>query len=146
MLLKFLTKTDVKKNLTISVIGTGLGQLIHLGTTPVISRIYSPETFGEFSLYMSFLGIFTALSLMKLDLAIIASDDNEVRPIKKVLGYIASGVTLLVTIIAITLLFLKSENAKIFLFLAICFCKYQIFSLSLIQYLIQFLPEHQMRL
>lgn len=119
MLLKFLTKTDVKKNLTISVIGTGLGQLIHLGTTPVISRIYSPETFGFFSLYMSFLGIFTSISLMKLDLAIIACEDNEVRLIKRVLSFLASVTTVLSASIAITLLFLENPQYKIFIFLAV---------------------------
>lgn len=82
--------TEVKKNLTISVTGTLLGQSIHLGLTPIISRVYSPELFGQFSLYLSLLGIFTCIALLKYELAIITCDEKEVFSVHKFIQRTAS--------------------------------------------------------
>ncbi len=119
MLSKLLKKTEVKKNLTISVIGTAAGQLIHLGTTPIISRIYSPELFGQYSLFLSFLGVFTAISLCKFDLAIIAVEDDEVSFFRKILFKLSVLTTLISTIVLIFLYFTDSGNILSFLFLTL---------------------------
>lgn len=117
MLSKLLKKTEVKRNLTISVIGTGLGQLIHLGSTPVISRLYSPADFGQYSLFLSFLGVFTAISLCKFDLAIIAAEENEVPQIRNILSRLALVTTSLVFLIFLVLSNFESKFKIIFMFL-----------------------------
>lgn len=75
--------SKLKKNLLIAVSGTGLAQLIHLGSTPIISRIYEPKFFGEFALFNSLLGIFTVFTLLKMDLALIGADESEIPSFKK---------------------------------------------------------------
>jgi O-antigen/teichoic acid export membrane protein len=119
MLSKLFKKTDVKKNLVISVIGTGLGQLIHLALTPIISRIYSPELFGQYSLFLSLLGVFTTMTLCKLDLAIIVSDDDEVPQLRRILFKMMSITTCLALSIYIFLWLDDSAHKTIFLFLVL---------------------------
>ena len=119
MLSRIFKKTDVKKNLLISVIGTGLGQLIHLGTTPIISRIYSPEQFGQYSLFLSFLGVFTAISLCKFDLAIIAAADDEVSKIRKILFKLAIITSSLTLLVFISLYIFDNTHSIIFLAITI---------------------------
>lgn len=119
MLFKFLTNTDVKKNLTISVIGTGLGQLIHLGTTPILSRIYTPETFGQFSLFISFLGILTAFSLFKFDLGIITADEKDIYQIKRILNLLTFITTIIVAIVTFFLGLKGHDYFVTFIFLTL---------------------------
>jgi len=119
MLKNVFKKTEVKKNLAISVIGTALGQLIHLGTIPIISRLYTPEAFGQFSLFMSIFGILTAFSLMRIESAIMVADENEVGMLNrslKILGLIITAITFIITLV---LYFINSEHLSIFIFLSI---------------------------
>lgn len=114
MIKKLFKKTDVKKNLTISVIGTALAQLIHLGTTPIISRIYDPEQFGNYSLFLSFLGVATAISLCKFDLAIIASEKEEISTFKKIFNLLAIIATSISLIVSVALYLLSVQYWYIF--------------------------------
>jgi len=116
MLLKFLTKTEVKKNLTISLVGVGLGQLIHLLITPVISRIYTPEQFGDFSLFLSIIGILTSISLMKFDLALIICDKDEVGSIYKIIQRLCLALFFVSLCVVFILFLYKHEYLEIAVF------------------------------
>ncbi len=39
--------------------GTALGQLILVAFSPVLSRLYTPEAYGVYGLYQTFVGIAT---------------------------------------------------------------------------------------
>lgn len=119
MIKKLFKKTEVKKNLLISLIGVGIGQLIHLGTTPIISRLYTPEVFGQLSLFISIFGILTSVSIMKMELAIIVAEYEEVGALNhvlKILGVTVNVITILATLV---LYYLDSEYFNIFLFLSL---------------------------
>jgi O-antigen/teichoic acid export membrane protein len=116
MIKNLLKKTEVKKNLTISIIGIGIGQLVHLGTTPIISRLYSPETFGHFSLFLSIFGILSTISLMRLELAIIVADNDEVGTLDYSLKFLGTTLTLISIISTLILYFTESEYFTIFCF------------------------------
>ena len=120
MLKNALKPTLLKKNLLIALTGTGLAQLIHLGTTPIISRIFEPEYFGKFALFNSLLGVITAFSLFKMDLAIMSAEDDEIHTFKKIifkLGYITAFLTLVFFLLH--LLFRDLNLAYLFLAIAI---------------------------
>lgn len=51
--------------------GTVVAQLIPILLQPVLRRIYSPEQFGEFSLYLSLIGILSIVSTFRYDNAIV---------------------------------------------------------------------------
>ena len=71
-------KSTYARNVGLLVRGNILAQLIQLLALPVISRLYSPENFGVFSLFISFFG-FSVLALsLRLDSALLIADDEEV--------------------------------------------------------------------
>ena len=52
-------------------IGTGLAQFITILASPIISRIYTPEEFGIFSIYASAIGIMSILVNARYEIAIV---------------------------------------------------------------------------
>lgn len=57
--------------------GTVLGQAVVLAISPVLSRLYSPQEFGEFSIYVVILYVFMAISAGRYDSAITIADTTK---------------------------------------------------------------------
>lgn len=58
--------------------GTALGQALVIATTPIITRLYSPEQMGLMGLFISFVGFASIAVAWRYELAIVsAQDDNE---------------------------------------------------------------------
>jgi O-antigen/teichoic acid export membrane protein len=63
-----LTKSN--KNIFSVVVGTVLAQIIPVLISPVLTRIYTPEDFGVFAIYMSIVTISVTVASFRYDLAI----------------------------------------------------------------------------
>lgn len=61
----------LKENIIKIATGSTLGQLLLLGSTPLLTRLFSPDQFGSLSLFSSAYAILICLSTFKYDLAII---------------------------------------------------------------------------
>lgn len=70
-LLKRFTSSEFLKNVFTLVSATGIAQLISLGIYPVLTRIYTPEEHGLFSLYMSVVAVTAIISTGKYELSIM---------------------------------------------------------------------------
>lgn len=58
--------------------GTLAGQLAVFAVTPLLTRLYSPEAFSDFGLYMAISGIFSVLATLRLEAAVpIARTDTD---------------------------------------------------------------------
>ncbi|WP_285521033.1 lipopolysaccharide biosynthesis protein [Deinococcus rhizophilus] len=58
--------------------GTLAGQLVVFAVTPLLTRLYSPEAFNDFGLYMALSGIFSVLATLRLEAAVpIARSDTD---------------------------------------------------------------------
>jgi len=66
-----LTKNEFNKNLFTLMFGTALAQVIPFLLSPIISRLYTPEAFGKYSLFISISGLLTIIATGKYDMAII---------------------------------------------------------------------------
>ena len=64
-------KSELIRNTTVLVTGTVLAQLISILLQPFIRRLFSPESFGIFSVYASLIGIITVISSLRFDDAIV---------------------------------------------------------------------------
>ena len=51
--------------------GTGLAQAIPIAISPILTRIYTPEEFGVFALYMAIASILTVLVTGRYEMAIL---------------------------------------------------------------------------
>ena len=58
------------KNVAILVSGASLGQVIIVLSSPIITRLYSPEDFGIFALFSAVLGIVAVVGALRYELAI----------------------------------------------------------------------------
>ena len=80
--------------------GTVIAQLIAIGSSPILSRLYSPEDFGFFATFMAVLGIASALSLLKYELAIVIEKNKEyAKQIQALSFLILAGFTIVFTIV-----------------------------------------------
>ena len=77
----------ILKNVTLLVSGTAVAQVILMLFQLVLRRLYSPEVFGAFSVYMSIVGILVILSTMRYELAVVLPKDD-----RKASGLVAGGI------------------------------------------------------
>lgn len=64
-------KSDIVRNSSILITGTILGQIIPIALSPILRRMYEPEVFGAFSVYLSLVGILVFIFTLRYELAII---------------------------------------------------------------------------
>ena len=57
--------------------GTAISQGILIAATPILTRIFSPENFGIFALYLSIVGTISLVSSWKYELAIVLPDKDD---------------------------------------------------------------------
>ncbi|MGN7740090.1 lipopolysaccharide biosynthesis protein [Pseudomonas sp. 22526] len=99
MVQRFFHKNLFVRNVIILMTGTGIAQAIPIAISPILSRLYTPEDFGIFALYMAVASIFAVLVTGRYELAIILpeedSDAINVVALSIVLSLIVSGVLLL---------------------------------------------------
>ncbi|WP_425860668.1 lipopolysaccharide biosynthesis protein [Arthrobacter sp. TWP1-1] len=75
--------------------GTAAAQLLMLALTPVLSRLYSPEAYGLFSLYASLVATVTVVAALRYDMAImLPKHDADAKVLKR-------GVTRLIVVVSI---------------------------------------------
>jgi O-antigen/teichoic acid export membrane protein len=81
--------------------GVGLGPLVQLLVTPLLSRIYAPTEFGHFALFLSMVSILITVSCLRYEGAIQVVKDAEVNAVvwaallSAVLIFLVSGALLL---------------------------------------------------
>lgn len=70
-LLKRLISLDIVKNIFVLFSGTVLAQLIPFVISPILTRLYSPQDFGAFSIFLSLSLVVASISTGKYELAIM---------------------------------------------------------------------------
>lgn len=76
-LIKRLKKNEFLNNLLPLFLGTGIGQLILILASPIISRIYTPESFGILVIYSAILSVLGILSSARYELAVMLPKDID---------------------------------------------------------------------
>lgn len=74
---KFSSYSTFKKNALILLTGTIFSQIVYFLLAPIISRVYTPEQFGNFTLFSSVLAVFTLISTGQYELAITLPKDKK---------------------------------------------------------------------
>lgn len=69
--------SELLKNISILVSGTTIAQLIPILLQPLLRRLYSPEEFGAYAVYLSLMGILVVIASLKYELAIILPDNDK---------------------------------------------------------------------
>lgn len=68
---KLKPKSEFSRNVLTLMTGTAIAQAIPIAISPILTRIYNPEDFGSFALFVSIVGIMAVVSTGKYEMAII---------------------------------------------------------------------------
>lgn len=74
---KILSLTEFSKNVITLMSGTMLAQALPIAISPILTRLYSPDDFGVFALFMSITSIFGAIVTARYELSIMLPKSNS---------------------------------------------------------------------
>lgn len=74
-----LKNNKILKGFLVLLMGSGLAQFITVIISPVLTRIYTPDEFGIFTMFTSIILILGPLSALKLENAIVIEKNNKAR-------------------------------------------------------------------
>lgn len=84
------------KNISLLLKGSIISQIIAIGSVPIITRVYNPDIFGQYSLIIAILSIVIPILTLKYDSALmLAEDDFELKSIFYLSFYISIFITLI---------------------------------------------------
>lgn len=70
-------KSEFTKNIVTLMTGTAIAQAIPIAISPILTRIYSPEDFGVFALFVAIISILGNIANAKYELAIMLPKKDE---------------------------------------------------------------------
>lgn len=125
MLNKLKPKSEFTKNVLTLMTGTTIAQAIPIAISPILTRIYTPEDFGLFALFIAITSVFGSIATGRYELAIMLPKKDE-----NAINILALGLIITATL------------SLILLIIIICFNDYLIllFSNKEIGYWLYFLP------
>ena len=77
MINKILPKTEFSKNVLNVVGGTAVSQLITIALSPVLSRLYSPDDFGVYSIFITLAATTAVISTFRYEFAIMLPKEED---------------------------------------------------------------------
>tara|TARA_R110000787_G_scaffold59922_14_gene135973 strand:+ start:43732 stop:45006 length:1275 start_codon:yes stop_codon:yes gene_type:complete len=116
-------KSDYSKNVLTLITGTTIAQAIPIAITPILTRLYTPNDFGVFALFLAITAITGAVSNAQYEHAIVLPKDDEDAYNLVFLGIIFSILLSLILLIVIVLFsdaiteYIQNTEIKPFLFL-----------------------------
>jgi O-antigen/teichoic acid export membrane protein len=108
----------LKNDNLILIYGSLISQLTIVVFYPIISRIYTPDEFGVFSVFLSTASILGLIATLRMDLAIVTESVSPFRKIKLIsFAFYAVAIFSLITIGPIVVLVLFYDVDSVFLLL-----------------------------
>ena len=93
-------KSKFVRQVSILAGGTALGQLVSIAASPLLTRLYTPESFGILAVYASTLAIMSISASLRYELAIpITNKDEDIAGIITLSSSILMIVTLFISVI-----------------------------------------------
>lgn len=86
------TKNEFRQNVLTLMTGTTIAQAIPIGISPVLTRIYSPDDFGVFALYLSIAATLSVIATGRYELAIMLPSKNDDAAHLVILSFVISTV------------------------------------------------------
>lgn len=112
MLSRLKPKSEFTKNVLTLMTGTAIAQAIPIAISPILTRIYSPEDFGIFALFLSIASLVGVGVTARYELAIMLpkkkSDAMQIL-------YLSLLITVLISLVALLVVFLFNEQITLML-------------------------------
>jgi O-antigen/teichoic acid export membrane protein len=95
------------KNVLLLAGGTAIAQIIMIASSPIVSRLYSPEEIGVLTVYTSILSMLAAFATLRFELAIPIAED-DIRAVNVLALCVTSVLVISAIVLAIALAFSNS--------------------------------------
>lgn len=107
MLKKLKPKSEFSRSVLTLMTGTTIAQAIPIAISPILTRIYTPEDFGVFALYMSLAVIFSVIVTGRYELAIMLpkKDSDAVYIV-----FLSVLITLIMSVLTFLIMFFFNAN------------------------------------
>ncbi|WP_186760180.1 oligosaccharide flippase family protein [Arthrobacter alpinus] len=93
-------RSEFLRHILTLLTGTVAAQLLMLALTPVLSRLYSPEAYGLFSLYSSLVATVTVVAALRYDMAImLPKHDADAKVLKRGVTWLIVAVSVVATVV-----------------------------------------------
>lgn len=102
-MLKNLKQNPFLLNVITLISGTAISQGILFAATPFLTRLYTPEDFGYFSLFAAIVAVISSVASWKYEVAIMLPKDDKDAQALLFLSIIAAVITSFITLILIVL-------------------------------------------
>ena len=100
MIKKLKPRSEFSRNVLTLMTGTIVAQAIPIAISPILTRLYTPEDFGTFALYMSLSSILTVIATGRYELAImLPTKDSDAIHIMILSALITGGISILCLLI-----------------------------------------------
>ncbi|NKQ41141.1 MAG: lipopolysaccharide biosynthesis protein, partial [Sulfurovum sp.] len=103
MIGRFKPKSEFSRNVLTLMTGTTIAQAIPVAISPILTRIYTPEDFGVFALYMSVASILSVMATGRYELAIMLPKKDEdaanIVALSIIISFFVSSIALLIVFI-----------------------------------------------
>jgi len=103
MLTKLKPKSEFSRNVLTLMTGTTIAQAIPIAISPIVTRIYTPEDFGIFALFIAIITIFGSIANGRYELAIMLPKKDEDAINIFALGFIIISVMSLFLLILVVI-------------------------------------------
>jgi len=87
---------------------TGVGAVLMMAASPVLTRLFTPEAFGVIAVYTSIVSVFVTIGCLRYDLAILLPEDDETA-----VSLLVLSLAILIVICAMLELLVWSMSADI---------------------------------
>jgi O-antigen/teichoic acid export membrane protein len=77
MISKLKPKSEFTRNVLTLMTGTTIAQVIPIAISPILTRLYSPEDFGEFALFIAIASIFGFIANGRYEMALMLPKKDE---------------------------------------------------------------------
>ena len=101
MIKKSKIKSEFTRNVLTLMTGTTISLAIPIAISPILTRIYTPEDFGVFSLYMAITTIIAVIATGRYELAIMLPKKDENAADILILSLIVSLVISLISFLIV---------------------------------------------
>ena len=122
MINKLKPKSEFSRNVLTLMTGTTIAQAIPIAISPILTRIYTPEDFGVFALFIAITSIFGSIANGRYELAIMLPKKDEDAINIFALGFIITCVISLLLLLIIVLfndditILLKNKDIGVWLY------------------------------
>ena len=115
---KILKRDHFFKSFLLLATGSSIAQIITVISSPISTRLYSPDSFGEYTLITTAVSLFGPILCLKYDMSIVSTDDRE-EQLNLIVASFLVGTSISLIVTFIYSFFILGNSSTLFTFICL---------------------------